>query len=155
MSLRLQLILLTTLVLLVSLITGGLLAYGYAQGKVQTEMRAAIAVGGRLARNALEEAGASPNPELELRRIVGEFDGDRHLRASWIDPFGHPVVSSQVANAPARPNLNLTLEIALEYIESDEFVEITPSKIRLRKKELSEEGRKRAERGGGKRVGVA
>jgi two-component system sensor histidine kinase UhpB len=100
-SLRLQLILLTTLVLLVSLIIGGLLAYGYAQGKVQTEMRAAIAVGGRLARNALDEAGASGDPELRLQQLVSEFDGDRHLRASWIDPTGHPVVSSQVASAPA------------------------------------------------------
>jgi GTP-binding protein len=58
-------------------------------------------------------------------------------------------------NILLKPPRLLTLEIALEYIESDEFVEITPSKIRLRKKELSEEGRKRAERGGGKRVGVA
>ena len=47
----------------------------------------------------------------------------------------------------------LTLEIALEYIESDELVEITPTKLRLRKKVLSEEGRKRADRGG-KKVGV-
>ena len=100
-SLRLRLISLTTLVLLVSLIIGGVLAYGYAQGKVQTEMRAAIAVGGRLARNALDEAGASGDVELQLRRLVSEFDGDRHLRASWIDPAGNPVVSSQVANVPA------------------------------------------------------
>jgi two-component system sensor histidine kinase UhpB len=92
--------LLTTLVLLVSLIIGGLLAYGYAQGKVQTEMRAAIAVGGRLASNALEEAGASADPELQLRRLVSEFDGDRHLRASWIGPDGRLVASSQVAKAP-------------------------------------------------------
>src|SRR5206468_13089718 len=47
----------------------------------------------------------------------------------------------------------LTLELALEYIEADELVEITPSKIRLRKKVLSEEGRKRVERGG-KKVSV-
>ena len=57
-------------------------------------------------------------------------------------------------NILLKPPRQLTLEIALEYIESDELVEITPSKIRLRKKVLTEEGRKRAERGGGKKVGV-
>jgi GTP-binding protein len=53
-----------------------------------------------------------------------------------------------------KPPRQLTLDIALEYIETDELVEITPSKIRLRKKVLSEEGRKRAARGGGKKIGV-
>jgi GTP-binding protein len=57
-------------------------------------------------------------------------------------------------NILLKPPRLLTLEIALEYIESDELVEITPSKIRLRKKVLSEEGRKRAERSGGKKVSV-
>ncbi|MFO0908359.1 MAG: translational GTPase TypA [Isosphaeraceae bacterium] len=56
-------------------------------------------------------------------------------------------------NILLKPPRLLTLEIALEYIEADELVEITPSKIRLRKKELSVEGRKRAERSG-KKVGV-
>jgi len=49
-------------------------------------------------------------------------------------------------NVLLKPPRLLTLEIALEYIEDDELVEITPSKIRLRKKVLSEEGRKRSER---------
>jgi GTP-binding protein len=56
-------------------------------------------------------------------------------------------------NVLLKPPRLLTLEIALEYIEGDELVEITPSKVRLRKKELSVEGRKRAERSG-KKVGV-
>jgi GTP-binding protein len=57
-------------------------------------------------------------------------------------------------NVLLKPPRELTLEIALEYIEADELVEITPSKIRLRKKVLNEEGRKRAERGSGKKVSV-
>ncbi len=56
-------------------------------------------------------------------------------------------------NILLKPPRELTLELALEYIEADELVEITPSKIRLRKKVLNEEGRKRAERSG-KKVGV-
>ncbi len=57
-------------------------------------------------------------------------------------------------NVLLKPPRLMSLEYALEYIESDELVEITPSKIRLRKKVLTEEGRKRAGRGGGKTVGV-
>jgi GTP-binding protein len=37
----------------------------------------------------------------------------------------------------------MTLELALEYIEDDELVEVTPSAIRLRKIFLKENDRKR------------
>ncbi|MEY3023832.1 MAG: GTP-binding protein TypA/BipA, partial [Planctomycetota bacterium] len=40
----------------------------------------------------------------------------------------------------------ITLESALEYVESDELVEITPAAIRMRKRLLSENDRKRADR---------
>jgi GTP-binding protein len=45
-----------------------------------------------------------------------------------------------------RPPRQLTLEMALEFIEDDELVEVTPSAIRLRKRMLTEAGRKRAAR---------
>jgi GTP-binding protein len=44
------------------------------------------------------------------------------------------------------PPREFSLEDALEYIESDELVEVTPAAIRLRKKLLSALDRKRAER---------
>jgi GTP-binding protein len=44
------------------------------------------------------------------------------------------------------PPIRLTLEQALEFIDDDELVEVTPSSIRLRKKFLSESDRKRASR---------
>jgi GTP-binding protein len=40
----------------------------------------------------------------------------------------------------------MTLEKALAYIEDDELVEVTPKSIRLRKKLLDENDRKKAER---------
>jgi GTP-binding protein len=40
----------------------------------------------------------------------------------------------------------MTLEQALEFIDEDELVEVTPQSIRLRKKLLSENDRKRAAR---------
>jgi len=46
-----------------------------------------------------------------------------------------------------RPPRQLTLELALEYIEWDEYVEVTPQVIRLRKVMLTESERKRQHRG--------
>jgi GTP-binding protein len=37
----------------------------------------------------------------------------------------------------------MTLELALEYIEEDELVEVTPKAIRMRKRFLTENERKR------------
>ena len=42
-----------------------------------------------------------------------------------------------------KPPRQLTLEAALEYIEDDEYVEVTPKAIRLRKTFLKENDRKR------------
>jgi Predicted membrane GTPase involved in stress response len=42
--------------------------------------------------------------------------------------------------------VNHTLEQALEFIESDELVEVTPKSIRLRKKLLTENERKRSQK---------
>ena len=44
------------------------------------------------------------------------------------------------------PPIQLTLEYAVEFIEDDELVEITPKSIRLRKRHLREHDRKRANR---------
>jgi len=45
------------------------------------------------------------------------------------------------------PPREMTLEFALEFIERDELVEITPKNIRLRKRFLSENDRRRQARG--------
>jgi GTP-binding protein len=42
--------------------------------------------------------------------------------------------------------MKLSLERALEYIDVDEYVEATPKNLRLRKKILDENQRKRAEK---------
>jgi GTP-binding protein len=44
------------------------------------------------------------------------------------------------------PPVKYTLEQAIEFIDDDELVEITPNHIRLRKKLLTENERKRASR---------
>jgi len=49
-------------------------------------------------------------------------------------------------NIVLTPAIRLTLEQALEFIDEDELVEVTPQTIRLRKKELKEQDRKRSAR---------
>ena len=44
------------------------------------------------------------------------------------------------------PPVSTTLEYALEFINEDELVEVTPESIRIRKKYLREHERKRASR---------
>jgi GTP-binding protein len=97
-----------------------------------------------------------PGDDIYQGMIIGE-------NARGDDMVVNPCKEKKLTNMRAsgsdknillKPPRLLTLEIALEYIESDELVEVTPSKIRLRKKVLTEEGRKRSERGGGKKVGV-
>jgi len=42
------------------------------------------------------------------------------------------------------PPIKFSLEEALEYIQKDEYVEVTPKSIRLRKIQLNENDRKRS-----------
>jgi GTP-binding protein len=49
-------------------------------------------------------------------------------------------------NVQLTPAIRMSLEQALEFIEDDELVEVTPKAIRLRKKHLTESDRKRASR---------
>jgi GTP-binding protein len=49
-------------------------------------------------------------------------------------------------NVQLTPPVRMSLEQALEFIEDDELVEVTPKAIRLRKKHLTENDRKRASR---------
>ena len=47
---------------------------------------------------------------------------------------------------PIKPPRQFSLETALEYIEDDELVEVTPKAVRLRKTYLKENERKRLAR---------
>jgi GTP-binding protein len=51
-------------------------------------------------------------------------------------------------NILLKPPRIMSLEMALEYIEEDELVEVTPTQIRLRKKVLKESDRRRLARRG-------
>jgi len=68
----------------------------------------------------------------------------------------NPIKGKQLTNIRAAgtdenlilsPPIPVTLEYALEFIEDDELVEVTPESIRMRKKHLTENDRKKASRG--------
>jgi len=80
-SLRNRLLISIFLTLLLSLLAGAAFTYWHALEKIETEMQAAIAVGGRFAHNAVDDAEEPVNPQRRLNLLVADFDGDRHLRA--------------------------------------------------------------------------
>ncbi len=98
MSLRSRLLLSIFGTLLLSLAAGATFTYWHALKKIETEMQAAIAVGGRFAHNAVDDADETAlNPERRLRLLIADFDGDRHLRASLVVD-GKVVRASELAN---------------------------------------------------------
>ena len=89
-----------------------------------------------------------PQDKVYAGQIVGEHNRDNDLpvnitRAKQLTNFRVAAKEQTVVLKAAR---KLVLEAAMEYIEDDELVEITPKNIRLRKRILDEGARKRAER---------
>lgn len=89
-----------------------------------------------------------PQDKVYGGQIVGEHNRDNDLpvnitRAKQLTNFR---VASKEATVVLKAARKLSLEAALEYIEDDELVEITPKSVRMRKRILDESMRKRAER---------
>jgi GTP-binding protein len=86
-----------------------------------------------------------PSDDVYPGMVVGENCRDNDLvvnpcREKKLTNIRAASADKNILLAPPR---EMSLEQALEYIEDDELVEITPKVIRLRKKFLSEEDRKR------------
>jgi GTP-binding protein len=100
----------------------------------------------------LEDRGrmfVSPGDRLYEGMIIGIHSRDNDLVVN-------PIKGKQLTNVRASgtdeavrltPPIRLTLESAVEFIDDDELVEITPVSIRMRKRFLTEIERKRASRG--------
>ncbi len=99
----------------------------------------------------LQERGrmfVSPGDPLYEGIVIGIHSRDNDLVVN-------PVKGKQLTNVRASgtdeavrlvPPVQVTLESAIEFIADDELVEITPKSIRIRKRHLSEQDRKRASR---------
>jgi GTP-binding protein len=80
--------------------------------------------------------------------IVGEHtrENDLNVNVVKLKPLSNVRESSKEATVVLKSPRPLTLESALEYIEDDEYAEVTPQSIRIRKRILREAERRRAER---------
>jgi GTP-binding protein len=87
----------------------------------------------------------APQDPVYAGQIVGENSRDNDLGVNVVKgkAFSNVRESTKEATVVLKAPRTLSLEAALEYLESDELVEITPDSIRLRKKLLSEADRKR------------
>jgi GTP-binding protein len=90
----------------------------------------------------------SPGDAVYEGMIVGENSrpGDMDVNPSKEKKVTNIRTKSTDENVNLIPPRTLTLETALEYIEDDELIEITPTSIRLRKRLLKESDRKRISR---------
>ncbi len=91
-----------------------------------------------------------PGVDVYEGMIVGENSRDSDMTVNPIKEKKLTNIRSSGAddNIMLKPPRDMSLEAALEYIESDEYVEITPKHVRLRKIRLSEIDRKRHNRKG-------
>ena len=101
--------------------------------------------------NSLQDHGimcVGPGQDIYSGQIVGE-----HCRSN--DLVVNPCKEKQQSNMRSSnadasicltPYRKMSLEQAIEYVEEDEFVEVTPKSLRLRKKILDHSKRKRGEK---------
>jgi len=89
-----------------------------------------------------------PQDKVYGGMVIGE-----HSRENDLDV--NPIKGKQLSNVRSSgadeaikliPPRDLSLELALEWIEDDELVEVTPENIRIRKRELDPSKRRRAEK---------
>lgn len=104
-------------------------AYAYALDKLQDRGRFFI----------------FPQEEVYAGQVVGESskEGDIVINVTKSKKLTNMRSKSADEKATLPPSIIFSLEEALEYIKEDEYVEVTPSKIRLRKIILDETERKR------------
>ena len=99
----------------------------------------------------LEERGVmfvEPGDEVYEGMIVGEHNHDNDIAVNVVK--GKNLTNTRASGSDhtvvlKRPRV-MSLEIALDYINNDELVEVTPVSFRLRKKILNAEARKKANR---------
>ena len=99
--------------------------------------------------NNLQERGkffVDPNEDIYEGQVIGENSRSNDLVVNITKTKKLTNMRSSGADDKVKitPAIRFSLEQALEYIQADEYVEVTPTKIRLRKILLKEHERKRA-----------
>ncbi|HMH67568.1 MAG TPA: translational GTPase TypA [Pinirhizobacter sp.] len=101
----------------------------------------------------LEERGklfAAEGDNIYEGQLIGIHSKDNDLTVNAIKtkPLTNMRASGKDDAIKLTPAIKYSLEQALDFIEDDELVEVTPKEIRLRKKHLTENDRKQASRKG-------
>jgi GTP-binding protein len=101
--------------------------------------------------NNLQERGVmfvEPGEPVYEGQVVAENarDNDMTVNPTTAKKLTNMRTTSSDENIILKPARKMTLEQALEYIEEDELVEVTPQSIRIRKEMLTENARKKAGR---------
>jgi GTP-binding protein len=99
----------------------------------------------------MQDRGAffiSPGEDVYAGQVIGEHirPGDLVINVTRAKQLTNFRASGSDDNVRITPKINFSLEEALEYIEWDEYVELTPKSIRLRKIHLDENERKRQQK---------
>ena len=99
--------------------------------------------------NKLQDRGRyfiDPQDEIYAGQVVGESsrEGDLAMNLTKSKKLTNMRASGSDDKVRLAPPIKFSLEEALEYIQKDEYVEVTPKSIRLRKIMLNENDRKRA-----------
>ncbi|MFN8358172.1 MAG: translational GTPase TypA [Spirosomataceae bacterium] len=86
-----------------------------------------------------------PNEEIYMGMVVGEHSRQNDLVVNLQNAkkLTNMRASGSDDNVKIAPKINFSLEEAMEYIQKDEYLEITPKSIRMRKIYLDENERKR------------
>ncbi len=89
-----------------------------------------------------------PGDPVYAGQIVGEHNrgNDLGINIVRLKKLDNMRMANKEATVTLKAARDLSLEPALEYIESDELVELTPGSIRIRKRLLDEGARRRADR---------
>ncbi|AZB29580.1 MULTISPECIES: translational GTPase TypA [Chryseobacterium] len=90
-----------------------------------------------------------PGEEIYAGMVIGEQNkpGDLVVNIVEAKQLNNMRASGKDKDTGVAPKILFSLEECMEYIQADEAIEVTPNFIRMRKKVLSEEERKRIERG--------
>jgi GTP-binding protein len=100
------------------------------------------------AMNKLQDRGKffiEPGEDVYAGQVIGENsrDGDLVINVTKAKKMSNMRSSGADDKVRLAPPIKFSLEEALEYIQNDEYVELTPKSIRLRKIYLNETDRKR------------
>jgi GTP-binding protein len=130
--------------------------YKRMAGEISQRSRGAMIAtdGGRVtafALDGLNDRGdffSAVGDPVYVGQVVGEHcrDGDINVNACRTKQLNNIRSSTKEAFTKLKTRRDMSLEEAMEWIEPDEMVEVTPKAYRIRKRELNENARKRAKK---------